>query len=302
MISSQETENDFCDLYKGLSELTEKLDIEWEVGYVMMDSCDACYNATSKMLPNAKILMCFFHVMKNVKANCEKPLTPGQYIKFKHDVGLLHYSVSQADFEENVGKFKDAWDNKGTKNVFKYMDEQWFTGRWSVWQVFCNPPGWVNTNSNIESFNATIKRDHSLRRRYSVFGSVEIIIQMITYYSSQQMPFETLPRFNSKTKSHAQIHCSKVRYSQIGKNTYSYKNKFHINTIKRQCNCSDFLKNAVCAHILGYVYRHRHLDAQSWFGPKFQNKTEHFHHNMKRGAKKKNTGRYKNSEKALSAY
>jgi hypothetical protein len=27
------------------------------------------------------------------------------------------------------------------------------------WQMFHNPPGWSNTNSNIESFNATIKRD-----------------------------------------------------------------------------------------------------------------------------------------------
>ncbi len=34
-------------------------------------------------------------------------------------------------------------------------------------------------NSNIVSFNATIKRDHSLRRRYSVSGSVEIIITTV---------------------------------------------------------------------------------------------------------------------------
>jgi hypothetical protein len=38
------------------------------------------------------------------------------------------------------------------------------------WQIFHNPPGWSNTHSNIESFNATIKRDFSLRKRYSVWG------------------------------------------------------------------------------------------------------------------------------------
>ena len=45
----------------------------------------------------------------------------------------------------------------------------------SKWQMFHNPPGWSNTNSNIESFNVTIKRDFSLRKRYSVWGSVDII-------------------------------------------------------------------------------------------------------------------------------
>jgi hypothetical protein len=33
------------------------------------------------------------------------------------------------------------------------------------WQMFHNLPGWSNTNSNIKSFNATIKRDFSLRKR-----------------------------------------------------------------------------------------------------------------------------------------
>jgi hypothetical protein len=43
------------------------------------------------------------------------------------------------------------------------------------WQMFHNPPGWSNTNSNIGSFNATIKRDFFLKKRYSVLGSVNII-------------------------------------------------------------------------------------------------------------------------------
>ncbi len=45
--------------------------------------------------------------------------------------------------------------------------------------MFHNPPSWSNKNSNIESLNATIKRDFSLRKRYSVWGSIDIIEEII---------------------------------------------------------------------------------------------------------------------------
>ncbi len=301
MISNQETEPVFCEFVKGLIELAEEMEIDFEPLFVMMDACEACFNAVTKMLPDAEILMCFFHVMKNVKSNCEKPLSKEQYVKFRYDIGLIHYSVSKADFDEKVKNFEKEWNKKGTKNVFEYMNKQWFTGKFSSWQVFTNPPGWANTNSNIESFNATIKRDHSLRRRYSVYGSVDVIIQMIEYYSTHKKTFYTIPKFDKKTKSWGK-HCAVFKYKKVGRQTYSYKNKYEINTKTNSCNCSAFLKNAVCPHILGYIYRHPSLDEQCLFGERYQNKAVDFHHKMKRGAEKKNTGRYKNAEKALSSY
>ncbi len=58
----------------------------------------------------------------------------------------------------------------------------------------------------------------------------------------------------------------------------------------------------IIAHIISRFKTHDMLSGQkthqSWFGHKFQNKTENFHHNMKRRAKKKNTGR-KNSKKVF---
>ena len=60
-------------------------------------------------------------------------------------------------------------DGKGTREVTNYMPKQWFYGNFSNWQIFDNPPGWANKNSNIEFFNVTIKRDYSLRRRQQKF-------------------------------------------------------------------------------------------------------------------------------------
>jgi len=124
-MSKQGKEKDFCEFLKGLIELAEWMLIEFDVEYVMMDECDACYNAVTKVLPDAKILMCFFHVMKNLKSNCEKPLTKEKYAKLKFDVGFLYCSVSKADFADKVEKFSDEWNRKGTKAVFEYMNKQW---------------------------------------------------------------------------------------------------------------------------------------------------------------------------------
>jgi len=42
----------------------------------------------------------------------------------------------------------------------------------------------------------------------------------------------------------------------------------------------------VIAHTKSRFHTHDQKTQQSWFGHKFQNKTENFHHNMIRGAKK----------------
>ena len=41
----------------------------------------------------------------------------------------------------------------------------------NCWQIFRNLPGYANTNSNIESFNATMKRDTIERIKISVSGT-----------------------------------------------------------------------------------------------------------------------------------
>ena len=61
-------------------------------------------------------------------------------------------------------------------------------------------------------------------------------------------------------------------------------------------------KHAVCGHILGYIYRHTKLDQECWFGEQCSNLPTDFSRNTKRGASKKQPGRYKKSEKALSKY
>ena len=47
--------------------------------------------------------------------------------------------------------------------------------------IFRNNAGFANTNSNIESFNATIKRDFTGRRRMSI--GISVLINFNNHYA-----------------------------------------------------------------------------------------------------------------------
>ena len=90
-------------------------------------------------------------------------------------------------------------------------------------------------------------------------------------------------------------------YKKIDRETVLHRDKWIINTKRHTCTCRFFLKYAICSHILGYMYKNPRVDAENWFGDKYTNRATDFNFNMKRGAKKK-SGRYPNSEPALSKY
>ena len=113
--------------------------IEFDPAYVMIDASDANYNAIRSVLPEATILMCWFHVMKNVKQNCSKSLSIDKYETLKADPSKMHYSISEIKFKESILKFEDDWNKKGTINVYKYIST-WLSGKFGKWQIFYNPP------------------------------------------------------------------------------------------------------------------------------------------------------------------
>ncbi len=156
MIANQETVYEFTQLFNALSKLADELGHEFAPEYVMMDAADSSYNATMNCFPDAKVLMCYFHVMKNVKANCEKPLSAERYEELLEDIRKIHMSKYTTDYDKQLLTFKDKWNMPATKDVYRYMCT-WFSGGFCRWQIYHNPPGWASINSNIESFNATIK-------------------------------------------------------------------------------------------------------------------------------------------------
>ena len=69
MITSHETIPDFDIFYGGMVDLADLFDIEFDPEYIMQDACDASLNTVKRIFPEVKVLMCYFHVKKNVKEN-----------------------------------------------------------------------------------------------------------------------------------------------------------------------------------------------------------------------------------------
>ena len=53
--------------------------------------------------------------MKNVRANCEKPLTADKYEELLDDVRVVHMATSLKDFEKKLRVFKERWDQNATE-------------------------------------------------------------------------------------------------------------------------------------------------------------------------------------------
>ena len=66
-ITSHEEEADFICFYEGLKNIAKRLNIKCSPQFIMQDAWSASYNAARKCFPTTEVLMCFYHVMDNVK-------------------------------------------------------------------------------------------------------------------------------------------------------------------------------------------------------------------------------------------
>ena len=166
------------------------MDLEFDPDYIMQDAWAASYNAANKIL-NATILMCYFHVMYNIKKY--KHLIPvSKFDKLLEDVRLIHWSKNENDYQNNIEKFRQKYQKK-YELMYNYINNQWLSEPFNKWQIFRNNPGFANTNSNIESFNAAIKRDFTTRRRLSIPAALAKFREIVDYYSTTDTHFELIP-------------------------------------------------------------------------------------------------------------
>ncbi len=86
----------------------------------------------------------------------------------------------------------------------KVVNTQWLYGVFSNWQIFLNDPGYANTNSNLESFNSTFKRDYTKHFKCSIITSCNKIFECIIEYStSADNIFHLVPRFDKSIRERA---------------------------------------------------------------------------------------------------
>ena len=195
MLTSHETEIDFTTFYNGLYRQCDLMGIEFEPEFVMQDAQESSYNAVKKLFPNVQVLMCYYHVCENIRKKAYPLLSNRDdvYDELKAAVQEMHLSSTEEEFEALKLEFNESF--KRFPELLSYMKTQWFEGKFCKWQIFRTLPGFATTNSNIESFNSVIKRDFTSRKRQSIMNAINIINEIIIYYSTNFKDFSLAGNF-----------------------------------------------------------------------------------------------------------
>ena len=203
----------------------------------------------------------------------------GELESFQESIYNLHISKSKSEYLERLNDFSDRWDRKVTRKAFDYFIKQWVENkRFNKWQIFRSPPGYANTNSNIESFNTQIK-GFTNKKKLTVFGMVDKCSEMIHYYSTVQAEvFNEFPKFNKKLNESA-LKFDKSLFKKSSYNKYNYKKYTLIDRVHKSCSCRGFLKQAICLHSLAFS----HLKNLEWFGQKYTQLSNEFAYRNNRG-------------------
>ena len=105
------------------------------------------------------------------------------YEELKLDIYDIHMSIDEKEFQNKTNSLALLY-------ICDYIKNQWLDGDFNKWQIFRNKPGYAKTNSNIESFNAAIKRDFTGRARLNMKKALEKVKEIIIYYSKNSVDFE----------------------------------------------------------------------------------------------------------------
>ena len=189
----------------------------------MQDAQLSCKQADETVCPNTTVLMCFFHVMFNIKKfqKSNKTLVnEDDFVLIKDDIRKLHFSKNEEEWERGKKDFK----KKGAKqspHIYNYIEKQWFNGEFTNWQVYHNPPGFAGSNSNMEGVNADFKKFFTNRNRLSIKCAVERIGECIVYYSENAEPFALKPKIFRRVTDKAS-NIIKTQFKKCGKHSSKY--------------------------------------------------------------------------------
>ena len=124
--------------------------------YICIDAQQSSANAIKKQLPNSDIIMCYFHLMQNVRKHLHKLVNKRNHEVVKKQIGKLHFSKTKEIYEKRLDDLYSKWGQHGMKKFREYFWKQWIKSDFNKWQIFRTPAGYSMTNSPIESYNNKI--------------------------------------------------------------------------------------------------------------------------------------------------
>ena len=276
--------------------------------YCMLDGEAAIRNALEHFFGNvSKILMCFFHVMKNCKEHLK-----GVPVELKNrilrKIRGLHMSTSAFEFQLRLADFLTFLATNNLQNFADYFVATWVHSTHCFWRLFDTVPGVGNTNNAVEAFNKHFKAEFLYNKKYPLDELLPIICWIIRFYSTKDMQFQTTLSPESKHKKRALAltavnaiinRCYYPNPYTVVRNddgTFTWTKGFPLpNNLHRSytvqiqkdgedfCRCPVFMKLAYCKHTIATIQKFGLISMRLGRG-KFKN-----HKTQKRGRRAKNT-------------
>uniref|UniRef100_H3GDV3 SWIM-type domain-containing protein n=1 Tax=Phytophthora ramorum TaxID=164328 RepID=H3GDV3_PHYRM len=112
--------------------------------------------------------MCLFHVAKKIYEKT-RVLDAGVAAMVLRHLHELHFARSEAEFRQQLEEVQEVWLKLPELTSFvSYFNTVWLNERTWRWQCYHTPSGFAATNNPVETYNASIKRDVTLRRKLMV--------------------------------------------------------------------------------------------------------------------------------------
>lgn len=275
---------------KGIREI---FDADYEPEYLIADAAGAIQNGAKEVWPLIEVIMCWFHMYKNVSDKVPTFLKElGKQSEFLADLQKLQVAKSKEIFNVAVHLFMEKWRQESV-DLVNYFETQWVLKNSGWYESFASPM--PSTNNALESTNRVIKDEGTMRERLDLSKFRTIIFDIVRNWSMEytaglklvtlnapEIPLALWTKGYHFAKANSKITSSRrgaaiiYRCAEIEKiddaidwnNFDVFKKKsfeFHDtqfiypinreNWLKSKCDCCDYFKLYICAHIIGIAIR-----------------------------------------------
>lgn len=293
-VCKTEQQKDFNFIFSSTKQAIHNIfEADFEPEYLIADAASAIHNAAKGVWANILVIMCWFHMLKNVSDKVPtflKQLCKQQ--EFLADLQKLQVSKSTEIFQIAVQLFMDKW-RKESAELVDYFENQWVLKNSGWYEAFSSPM--PSTNNALESNNRLIKDEHTVRERMDLgkfrTTSFDMVRTWSMEYSSglksvtSDAPEITLAmwtkgyqfakkngKITSKRRGNSIIYRSANSdtindtldwddFDTFKKESFDFHDTqfehpiSRANWLKSKCDCSDYFKLYMCAHITGIAIR-----------------------------------------------
>ncbi|OWZ12662.1 hypothetical protein PHMEG_00014141 [Phytophthora megakarya] len=183
----------------------------------MGDADSAQWNALSESFGGDsspyKFLMCYFHVAKKIYEKT-RAFDIGIAAMVMRDLHEMHFSRCDSEFQER----------KELRRFVTYFRTVWLNDRVWRWQCYHTLAGYATTNNPCETYNATIKRDVTLRRKLKVGALIDQLLVLCRGESVRARAFALEPGVDDRMvrRANAMARAGVLREYKPERNTIEF--------------------------------------------------------------------------------